>query len=314
MPDNRPIVYREGDITVYRASSVGLPARCLVAARQDYDPLPPPDYLVQAAEAGSSIEAVVKAMLRVQGFKVTGEQTEINLEVLPNVVVRGHLDAGHAIAPDTTEDRMLEVKSMSPRVFDEWMKWGFEHFYTYAAQVSCYMAALQAQAVYAVVNRETYDLDVRILDDYPVPFAEIVDHLSMVEAYATTGTLPKCTGAKYRCPFDYLCDAHEPQFEEIEAGAEATLIDLGNQYASILDLEADLKSRKASIAADVKVALAGRDSISVPGFSFSHKSQTRRSLDTTRLRKHMGKLLDEFYVDKETAPQLRVTRKGHSHE
>lgn len=313
MSDNRAIVYEENDKVIYRASAVGLPLRCLTAARSAYDALPPPDYLVAAAEAGNRSEVIVKASLRVQGYKISGEQGEIEMEVLPGIVIRGHMDAQHCVVPNTTEDRILEVKSMSSRVYSEWLAYGFTRFPTYASQISVYMAARQAQAVYAVVNRDTYSdpqvqMDVRILDDYPVPMSDIIHHIAQVEENAKNNILPKCTGAKYSCAYAYMCDRDDLHFEEVEDGTEAMLIELGEQYAHLLDLEAEVKSQKDALRDEIRVALAGRDSVRVPGFSFSNKPTTSRRLNASRLRNDLGDEVDKYYDETVSDPRLTVRR------
>lgn len=313
MSDNRAIVYAENDKIIYRASSVGLPLRCLTAARTGYDALPPPEYLANAAEAGNRAEVIVKAQLRVEGYKISGEQGVIELEVLPGIIVRGHMDATHCVLPDTTEDRILEVKSMSERVFNEWLTYGFERFHTYAAQVSVYMAARQSQAVYAAVNRDSYggelELDVRILRDYPVSIPSIIDHIAQVEEAAKDNILPQCTGAKYQCPYNYLCDANEMMLEEVEDGTEAMLIDLGDQYSHLLDLEEEVKSQKNALRDEIRVALAGREEVAVPGFSFTQRPRTSKRLNAARLRKVLGDEVEKFYDETISDPVLRVTRK-----
>lgn len=311
MSDNRSIIYAEGERIIYRASAIGLPVRCLSAARQSYDALPPPDYLVEAAEAGNRFETIAKAQLRIQGYKVSGEQGEIELEILPNIILRGHLDAFHCIAPESSADTILEVKSMSPRVFDEWLDYGFEHFPTYAAQVSVYMASRQAQATYACINRETFDMDIRILDDYPVPLTQLIDKVSLIEEYANKGILPECTGYKYRCAYDYMCDFGGLRLEEVEFGTEEMLVDLGRRYAQVLDLEEDLKTRKASLRDEVRVALGGREKVHVPGFGFTQVSKTKRTLNKARLRERLGvESLDEFYDEETTDPVLTIRRRS----
>lgn len=318
MSDDRAIVYFDPKVEawVYRASSVGRSLRTLSAARQGYDPLPDPDYLVEAAEAGNRFEVIVKARLRESGYRISGEQGELAVEVMPGVLIRGHLDASHCLAPDDATDRILEVKSMSDRVYRSWIVNGFAGFPEYAAQVTTYMA-VEAQrrgsptpipATYAVVNRETNDLDIRQLDTPPADFATLTQRVMLVEQFARMNQLPTCDStSKYTCPYDYICDRHDIMFEEIEAGTEAMLIDLGNRWTAAHEMVKAAEDKKADITAQIATALGVREELLVDGFTFTNKApKPRKTLNITRLRARLGDELDDYFEESEVRKSVRV--------
>lgn len=318
MSDNRAIVYfdKDADAWVYRASSVGRSLRCLSSARQGYDPLPPPDYLVEAAEAGNRYEVIVKTMLRGRGFKISGEQGSIDYEASPGVVIRGHLDGQHCIDPTDPVDRILEVKSMSQRVFDTWILHGFGRFPEYAAQVSTYMHAegqrrgggTVPEAVYAVINRETDELDMRVLSEPPTPIQSIVQKVMLSEQFAAMHQLPACDSAsQYTCPYDYLCDRHEILFEEIESGKEATMKRLGEQYVEIKKQEAILEDNLKALKAEISTAMGGREEVRIPGYTFTFKTpKPSLYVDKTALRRDLGDKFDQYLVPNKPAKSIRV--------
>ena len=317
MSDNRPIVYYDSAVEawVYRASSVGRSLRCLTSARQGYDPLPAPDYLIEAAEAGNKYEGIVKSRLRAEGWKIGGEQGSLDFEVKPGVVIRGHLDGRHCLAPDDPTDRILEVKSMSQRVFDKWIMHSFDKFPEYAAQVTIYMHAegqirrldTPPEATYAVVNRDTDELDIRTLKTPPLEVQSIIQKVALAELFAEQSQLPVCDSAsQYTCPYDYLCDRHEILFEELEDGKEKTLKQLGDKYVEALKAEKVVQENKEEIRRDIRVAMGSREKLTVPGYTFTNRGTKRRELDLVNLRKRLGDELEEFFVDKETKPSLRV--------
>lgn len=317
MSDNRAIVYFDQlvDAWVYRASSVGRSLRCLSAARQGYDPLPSPDYLVEAAEAGNRYELIAKTQLRSMGYTVAGEQGEIDYRVTDTAVIRGHLDATRCLSPGDTTDRMLEVKSMSQRVFDKWLPYGFEKFPEYAAQLTCYMHASAdrqgrdgfREAVYAVINRDTDEMDVRIIETPPMDIKTLIQKVALSEHFAALDQLPVCDSAsQYSCPYNYLCDRHEILFEEIEEGSEAMLRSLGDEYVEIKKLEKVLEDRMLTLKGQLGTALAGREELKIPQYTFTNKEGTRRQLNQLRLRELLGDKLDEYYEDVTTARSLRV--------
>jgi hypothetical protein len=317
MGDDRANVYYDPLVEswVYRASSVGRSLRCLSAARQGYDPLPPPDYLVAAAEAGNRYELIAKTKLRSMGYTVAGEQGEIDYRVTDTALIRGHLDAAHCLVPDDDTGRILEVKSMSQRVFDKWLSYGFEKFPEYAAQVTSYMYA-QAQrqgrdgyleAVYAVINRETDEMDIRVLATPPTDIQTIVQRIALAEHFASIDKLPVCDSAsQYTCPYNYLCDLREILFEEVEEGTEAMLRSLGDEYTEIKKLEATIKDRLDDVKREIAKALGKREEAKIPNYTFTYKEGSRRQLNQFRLREKLGDELDDYYEDSPTKRSVRV--------
>lgn len=318
MPDNRPIVYHDPNIDawVYRASSVGRSLRCLSSARQGYDPLPPPEYLIEAAEAGNRYEPIVKAQLRSQGYRISGEQGESEIEVKPGVIIRGHLDGSHCLAPGDPTDRMLEVKSMSQRVWDKWLSWGFKGFPEYAAQLSVYMHAEAlrrgvptVEATYAVINRATDELEVRTVAEPPVPIQKLIERVALAELFATMHQLPSCDSAsQYACPYSYICDKYEVLFEEIEDGSEAMLRRLAEEHAEVANTIKVLEDKKEEVRGQIRTALAGRSALKIKGWSFSNKPRKSNKLNLVRLREHLGDKLDEFFDEGQTDPVLLVNK------
>jgi len=316
MSDNRAIVYHDPvvDAWIYRASSVGRSLRCLSSARQGYDPLPPPDYLVEAAEAGNRYEVIAKSKLRGQGYKISGEQGNIDYEIQPGLIVRGHLDGSHCIDPKDPKDRMLEVKSMSQRVFAKWVTGGFGNFPEYAAQITMYMHAegqrrnqgTIPESVYAVINRDTDEMLVSVLKVPPGDFEAIIQKVQLAEQFAALSQLPPCDSAsQYTCPYEYLCDRHEILFEEIEEGKEATMKRLGEQYVEIKKQEEILKDNLTTVKNEIATALGGRDEVKIKGFTFTHKKpKPSMTVDKTGLRRDLGDGFDKYLVPSD--PKKRV--------
>jgi hypothetical protein len=325
MSDDRPIVYEENGTLVFRASSIGMPVRCLTAAALGYDPLPAPEYLVKAADAGNEYEGIVKGRLRGQGWTITGEQGSVDVPVSDRIVIRGHLDGWHIFPPGPSaelgfewatlvkpgSDLMLEVKSMSDRVFKKWLSQGFAGFDTYAWQISAYMQATGRPALYVVVNRDDDEVfDFRVVEEPPVPWQQIRQKVLLVDYYRGKRQLPECTGHTYTCPFDYLCDARAMQFEEIEDGSAAMIDRLAAEYDEQRRLLADVKAAQDAVKDQILVALAGRDGVDTGGWRVKLGKVTRRSQDKKALSEYLatqGRKLDEFMAES-THDRLTVTK------
>lgn len=315
MSDNRPIAYREEiegrSVNVFRASSVGRSVRCLSASLQGYSPLPAPSYLLKAAASGNRYEGVVKQRLREEhGFTIDGEQSTLETWLGTSTMIRGHLDGERIYRGRAGEHRILEVKSMSGRVFDKWTRDRFASFPEYAAQISTYMAATKRKAVYAVVNRDDEFLEWFDVDEPPVPWTQIVQRVLMAVRYAERGELPECDSAsQYSCPYDYLCDKRPLFTDEVEAGTDAVLVQLGHEYDEIRKLEQDLKGRKADVRDQIITSLGSRERVQAGQWSFTKKVRQRKSLDTRALRQELGDRLDGFFNETESEALTVTERK-----
>lgn len=308
MSDNRPIAYREGDTIVFRASSIGKPLRCLAAALQGYDAMPAPQYLIDAAEAGNRYEQIVIDRLLDKGYQVWGQQNEVEITVSesPHIIVRGHLDALHVIDPVEPTDRILEVKSMSARVFAKWIAHRFDDFPTYRAQLTAYMTYADRPALYAVIERDTDDMELIPYDSPPGDWDEYARRLMVVATLADMEQLPPCEGSEYSCPYDYLCDRLSPPvFEEVEDGSDTVLLRAIEKYEAARRAKDEIEARMADARDEITTALGPRDRVEVGGWKVSHVRAQRRSLDTRALRDRLGDEMDEFYKSTEYT-QLRV--------
>lgn len=297
MSDNRPIVYREGDVWVYRASSIGLPVRCLAAARQGYDPLPSPQHLLAAAAEGNRLEPVVKERLQKEGFRIGVEQQEVELQVEgAAAILRGHLDGADVSTPDGRDGLILEVKTMSRRVWDKFWRYRWDRAVTYAWQLSVYMHAVGAEAaVYAVLNRDTDQLQTFIVEEPPVRWSQIEAKVLAVEAFGERSDLPPCTGAEYECSWSYLCDRQAAQFVELESGDAELIASLAARYTQLSEAIKELNGLKGQVRDELVVALeAAGGKVETAGWRVQMVERTNTSLDRDALRRELGDRFDEF--------------------
>lgn len=319
MSDDRAIVYFDPKVEkwVYRASSVGRPLRCLVSARQGYTAMDPPKYLLQYAEAGNRAEIIVKAMLRAQGYRISGEQNEVMLAVGETAVIRGHMDAEHIVDTEGV-DRPLEVKSMGKSAWEDWHRGGFANFPEYADQMTVYMHAVgekrgqEVEGFYAIYNRANPgELITMVLKEAPSDIAAIREKVATVEAWGENG-LPQCTGAKYACGYDYMCDRNEIQFEELESGTKEVLTQLGEEYNEIVDAMEELEIQKELKREEIRTAMGEKEKVAVSGWSFTYKKPDKpgKTLNTVKLRETLGGELDKYYEDKKVERTLTIRRRS----
>lgn len=282
MSDNRPIVYREGDVLVFRASAIGRPLRCLVLAAIGEEPMPSPEYLTQAAEAGNQAEVDVKRQLTEMGYQLDGDDDQYEVELsrvvtVPSgkrwVIVRGHLDSLRCVSP-SGDDRMLEVKSMSPNVWAKWKLHRFHAFPSYAHQLSVYMTATEKKALYAVLNRETGELELTEVDTPPIEIDAIENKLRIAAVLAELNTPPECDLTDgYECAYGHMCNRKRP---EIEIGGEGAVVRLVKEYLEVDAKRKEIDAERDRLRALIAKQVEGIEKTTVPGATVSWRKPSRR--------------------------------------
>lgn len=301
---DKPIARLESDTAIYRASAAGSCLRALVAARLGYEPLPPAERFEVIFKEGHRHEEHIIEDLREQGYDVQqvgddGRQLAIAVPVSQTILIEGHLDG-------LTEDFVVECKALSQDSFKKWLKDDFKAFPKYGVQIAIYMTATGKKALYAVKNRNTGQLDVRILDDPPASVADIKRHIIEAEAYARRGELPDCDKDDFFCPFRYLHDSSPTEEAEIDEAIEA----LAATYARARERETEAKAAKNEAKKRLEDQLGDREKVESSNYKVSRSQTTRRKLDTDKMAAELGDETIERYTVTNTYPTLRVMRKG----
>ena len=171
-------------------SSAGNCPKRLSANRLGLEAEPLPAFVYTAAEEGNWHEARIKDELRKEMVAVIDEQRELIIEHETFKLV-GHIDG--IIAETETDNKLLEIKSMSQYQFDKWMKGGFAAFPNYAAQLACYSLASELSNVcYIVKNRSSGYKDIRyftIEKNSLFNVTEILSKIAEVEKLALQGKI-----------------------------------------------------------------------------------------------------------------------------
>lgn len=243
MGDNRPDVYVEDGTVVYRASSLGMCVRALVAiGRDNYQEAMGKeriDLLERSADEGNLHEDAVRQKLVREGWKLVSAQDEVNIPIIKGVIVRGHTD-GVLIPPDDDTDyrpheHLLEVKSMSNKRFDRWTKQGFDGFLKYAYQISSYMQANPGRDVIYIIKRREDGFENRFVipaDSPPISWKHIRTRILTAERHRRKrASFPECdltSQERFWCPFFYLHDEEDPSDGPVEMTDEdkAVLADM----------------------------------------------------------------------------------------
>lgn len=311
-PDNRPNVYYDpkasnGDgAWVYRASSLGMCVRALAGIGQDYKDARNAEtqaMLDRTAKEGQRHEAHVLEDLTETGWRIVEQQTLVEIPVLPGVIIRGHTD-GIITKGASGKHRLLEVKSMSTKVFQRWQAEGFAAFDKYAYQISAYMHATNLDVVYVVKRREDGLVDLKHLkaDQPPVKWGAVVRKVALAEKHRKAGSLPACdAGAseKYMCPLWYLHDEEDTTANEVLDDYTLALVEkLVEERVSLKQVEeagaAAEKARKEVDAQIVNLVGGVGRVVTETGLSVAVVNGSNTTLDKDKLREALGADLTKY--------------------
>lgn len=265
MGDNRPTVYfdEEKEVWVYRISGLGNCVRALAAIGQGYEEArsqDKKDLLERSAEEGNLHEGAVRDALAGLGYRFWGyddTENEVDVPIIPGVVLRGHTDGlgafegegepPYPVAMDNnrphTDEILLEVKSMSTKQFSKWMLQRWDAFPKYAYQISGYMRKFpERDALYVVKRREDGLTDIHVIphDQPPVPFSVVRRKVIVAEKFRRSGGWPACDiRDQWFCDFWYLHDEDEEldQADFLTEDMEELLGELVEEYRKLKEIE-----------------------------------------------------------------------------
>ncbi len=209
---------------VYRASSLGYSLEQLVAPHLGYAPLDPPEFLQNAYDEGNRLEPIVLNYLRSLEWEITGEQTEVEIQIIPGeVIIQGHIDG-------IAEECVLEVKTMAHAAYLDWVKNGWDSksplIEKYKWQASAYMIATGREHIMVAWDKSDEDsihIQTQATPFYPVE--TLANKVLAAEQHIREGTLPEgCTD--WPCPFFYLhADKEQVPVESADDDLERLLGD-----------------------------------------------------------------------------------------
>jgi hypothetical protein len=208
---NAPSVYGDNDKIIYRASALGGCLVALAAARRETDRAEWKSQHLNVFEGGNMAEE--QFFERNADLDITRKQERVELPVIGNIVVVGHIDGWYY-------DHVLEIKSQSEEEYDKWTEdsWdGNPLWVKYGWQISAYMLATDRLLAWVCrVQRDSDKFELRKVGILHSK-AEIVERVLEVESLALDENL-KCTDSNFFCQYPQLHQGLEPTDDpELEA-------------------------------------------------------------------------------------------------
>ncbi len=320
MGDDRPIVYQEGKISVYRASSIGSCLTALVAAKAGHTEARS-EYaetiLMNAAKEGNLHEdSIIDTLKEEHGWRVWGGQDEVEFQIIPRVIIRGHID-GICLPKGARKERLLEVKTMSRDRFKKWMGLGetprerllSDEFRKYGWQISAYMHSFGMSAMYVVKNRDSGKLDIGEVKTPPVTVKEIRKHVIEAERWGLNGDIPDCPasgGEKFFCPFPYLHnggefgaepDDEQDPIEDAQLALISGMAEVYHDLARQVSLMKPYDSERKDLGQKIIEAMGGkkgRDYVVAGKFKVKRTDSHNNYTDQKKVAKKLGISVEEY--------------------
>jgi hypothetical protein len=215
--DDRPIRYEEmgedGTVTVvYRASSLGMCDRAMLAAARGYPAAPHPDWFQEVLDEGTQAEGLINAAWEEEtGVTTCNDQSTVELEIGEidgkRVIIRGHIDG------DTGPTNILrEYKKFRDSTWGKFITNGVEINNNYPWQVSVYMHGGRYDACEFVGGHWDGEQISEIYHHHitmpPIPMKAIRLKIARIERMIAEGWSPtdqhediRCNETTYPCPY-----------------------------------------------------------------------------------------------------------------
>lgn len=286
MGNDAPIVHRDGDRWVYRASALGGCETALLAARMGLTQVAPPEKFTAIFADGLRLEEevidrfialdigweVLPEMGDTPGMKdllsfgpVVGGQLRVELPVGECAVIRAHVDALVAHGPQVF--RVLEVKAFGEQLMNDFeagaLLDGKGLWEKYRVQLSVMMHATGLPAVFVAglkVDGEDGERNEKVVKrihyeyvDKPLTgLGALKARVARVEARATSESSDlTCWQTEYPCPFFFIHATKDAE-EEVPVTVDddalwALLIERARLREQASDVDAKLKTVNAAV-------------------------------------------------------------------
>ena len=321
--DNRPSIYTEGSNTVYRVSSLGSCIKQLVAIRAGVQPAAWPAKFRQKFADGHRGEDVIIASLEARGFTITRRQEEMNWQILPGVILRGHIDGVSQYLNE--RPRVFDAKTTSKRygISDELKK-------KYDLSLSCYGHGLGiAQAMLGVGVKDVDtgevvgEVECENIDVLPVSVTKIKARIAKIEALArqvaasgdrdvALRNLVCDTEQRYPCLIYWLHDDEKPVTVRTDADIDEIFDGIMAEYDAARQDESEAKALKADAMSRLIAHVGGRVSKATGEWELNWTGTgVKKELDKPALAKYLkahGKTVEEFYGTKSVERSIDVKR------
>lgn len=225
--DNRPPVYMEGNLVIFRASALGSVCEtALAGVLAGLTPSAPPQMLQEKFAEGHALEDTILAEVERRGWVLRAKQGAGQVPVGATAAIRGSWDALGCLNPDLAPDEagnvyrddlpraFFDAKALGKTMWDAYQRKGIHGLLPgYRVQASVYHAITGLPGKYALGLKHHDEksgdvdiLDVEVVDmdeDYYLPMSSIKVKVMRVQKMAKDGIPDSCATPTWPCPVYY---------------------------------------------------------------------------------------------------------------
>jgi hypothetical protein len=238
-------------------------------------------------------------------YGLTRRQDEVNLELLPSVIVQGHIDG---VQDDTfgDDEHLIEIKTMGDSSYKVWLDKGWDSpglIQKYKWQISVYMLATGLPCKLFVKNRNDGKIDSVVIYEPFYTKEEILARVLEMERYVRGDELPEsCDVNNFPCPFYYL----EEQLS-LEVTEDDAIEELAIAYEEAAKEVRAAEAKKREMRKALDTGLVGRERVVTERVRVVYYEDKRDVIDKTKM-KEAGIDVEEF-TKQVISKRLRVTVK-----
>ena len=267
-----------------RASELGGCPKRQAAIQMGYKPTTTPERMMKVFSRGEAHEAACLAAMEALGWQVYAKQREHRRDILPGVVLSGHLD-GMGKPPDTHASLKASViECKSPNAYHTFLAEMYEPdpsglTHRYRWQTSCYMHFEQAELIMCTLD-EFYELQWHAIETPFYTWEDIEARCRMIQEIVESGELPKyCAPREYPCPVSYL---HEDAIEwTIDSELDALVSERQDLLAKRDTADREVKNMNERI----KQVMGDRKKVSTELSTVSFYNRRFRQIDKDAMRR-----------------------------
>ena len=238
---------------VYRASSLGMCDKAIVATALGFEPQSKPEWFQEVLDEGTNAEPIIAAKYTEEtGNEITDDQKQVKLEIMDGVWIYASIDG---LVWDGGSPVLWESKKFRDSTWDGALRKGVEVNKNYPMQVSAMMHALSDEYDTDVeldftighmdtASGEIVEIFIHRLIDPPVNRLAIRKRIAHLEKLVATGDLAGTAcplPLQYPCGFFHFHDDQDTAEGKLDIPSDVTLDLLVQEYEKADEIRKDLE-------------------------------------------------------------------------
>lgn len=326
MSNDQPDIYFENGFTIYRASALYSCMRSLVATRMGIEGQGGLYESGHGAKIGQIFNEghlhepdILERVSKKYGVTVQSQQEPVEIDLLPNIKVRGHIDArtdgngdnpGNFSADLIVEPSVIEAKALGSSTYKTWLAQHLDGFPRYKGQLSTYMIATGLHGLMAVKDRNTGQMDTQVYTEPPLSISDLRRRVLLIETAAQEEEFPACDYKQFPCAHAFLHE--EEELTETTSADDELITMLADEYDRARMVEERAKKKKSELREKLITTLGENGKWENESLSVRTNKAAKKIMDQTLAKKILSEegIPADAYMKDSDSQTVTVKRKG----